>query len=911
MRLFRHSKAIAGLFTLAYLSLVSSTPIPKFVTEWTAEVKSAVLARGLKLDREVDVESLFATEINLDNFDVTCTALLQKVVKEFSRGSSEWTFLSVDSALDICALINPWNSMECSGVLGVYASYARSIQEFVRTKDPSKGDLRAACIIATSIAPGRPFSPLTKGSIKAKCEEVCTGSVGKTISTIDSSFCSASVDLCGATDFTLYSAFRTFTPSDFGVAVAVSVLLSEGSLGIRTTFREGCRFVHFLKQRGTFPSSSSAVSETELQASILEYYKTKIKEVGILTDSSDSGESENVLMKLLCSQVSSAIKSILGSDVKAPATKPKKPTVSSTHIVSSEVSPLSESSESIESEGRGDYSGYVPTHEKRPGMSSLHDSWFSSLKLSIKRGTRDIDNEFDESLTAAVLAIDNSQVYSSCISELKRRHIASHRKITEACRKIDPFSYVKCQKLNHFELMFLIRLREELDRNSKDIIVDLKDLCNLSPRISLRSLLRDRDEELSDMCIKELQRKSFKGKYPLSTRTIRKACVKSDYFRSSACGEMLSVGRSERINLVASLAQNLFSKRTDKERLQMTRESESGLPSYIDICNSVERIPVESIEDCVFELRDSLSKFRSFTGIMDIEGACVSSLTGEYYEYDRYGRPIIPSTSIYPGYPDYGARRPGIKRFYKDVEFAPPVSSLPWTRGDLPLEFPYSGKYLEQEYSESRKGYYKNEGGEVVYHDGNRFRMNGLWYVKLGNDWYLDTTPSAQRDFVRVSPSDPRYKPYPLNLYERPMGHGGPTGAPAPWRRKPYTYLSPSVPTYTPGYSPLQAMYGKPGLYPTVSHTTAYRRCEHCSSWIPLGHKHVHTGDDGVHIPVPGAEVTVREPYKGGKVDQGTLFKEKSWGPDGSLLGIRLVHDPDARPEDEDNKRSVGTQTTD
>lgn len=902
--------------------------------EWGMEIKSIVSSRGFTIESAQQIEELLASRISFDNFDVTCSAMLQEIIREPSHTTSELTFLNIDSALDICALINPWNSMECSGVTGVTASYARSIQEFVRTKDSSKGDLRAACMLASAIAPGRPFAPIAKGSIKAKCEETCSGDLSKTLSAIDPAFCSLTMDLCKVVDFTLYSAFSSFSDRDFGIAVATSILLSEGSLGLRTSFREGCRFVLSLKQKGVFPTSPSDVSEAAILSSISEFYKPKLVESGLLTSGTEA-KSEAVFLKVLVSQIAKASKSILDASVskKQPAqtavptvaARQRRPHSVSSVVSSSEVSPLSEDSDDSLSQDYVDSVKSVVSQDKHTSSSSspVLEAWFSTIKLSIRRGNGDVDVDFDDALNQALARIDSSSVYSSCVSELKRLNVSSHRKIVEACRKIDPFSHLKCQKLNHFELMFMIKLREELEKYGKDLIVDLKDLCALSPKMSMEVFLKNMNEELSNICIKTLQKKVFKGKYSLPDRVIKKACVKADYFRNTSCGSLVSSQYSDRMNLVLSLANSLFDKKSEKERLQTVRDSESNTPSYPDICNAVERLPVETVEDCVFEMRDSLSKYKSIFSMVDIEGSCITSLeiAHGYYPPHTPMRPGGPS--IYPGYlPPHADQRIGLRRFYKDMEFAPFVSTLPWTRRDLPQTFPFPGRYIQQEFSESRKGFYRDEQGKSVYHDGNRYLIDGYWFIKVGDNWYIDR--STALDFIKVSPNDPRYNPYPLSLYE-----------PAPdtkgvMKRKSFSmYLSPHTPIYHPHPHPhphvpitqapaLYDMYAKPPryspLYPTYQPAPYYSRCKKCYNWIPYGHEHEHEEDARKSRGEAGAgegsgKIEIKHPSEfdpsTGRFKTKTTILDRTGGPAEERFAYSLVPDPLPLP----GTREVGIQT--
>ncbi|POM82277.1 hypothetical protein CmeUKMEL1_01590 [Cryptosporidium meleagridis] len=848
MKFSKYSKIFLGLSAGAFASATTVFSYPAFVSEWASEIKSIVASKNLRIEAPEQLEQVLITGINFDSFDASCSALLQKIIREIGFES---TPLNLESALDICAVINPWNSMECSGITGVTASYARSIQEFVRIRDSSKGDLRAACLVASAIAPGRPFAPLIKGSVKSKCQEACSGPLSKSISAIDPSFCSLSIDLCNSVDFSLYAAFSSLNERELGIAVAVSVLLSEGSIGIRTSFREGCRFVLFLKNKGELPTSSSEVSESELFSNISEFYKSKLVESGLLPAAgSNMGSSDAVFLKVLSSQVAKATVSILEAQIpkKQADVRPKKTTIASTHITSSEVSPLSEASDSLSTEIKMQSF----TEAGQASTSSVLESWFETIKQSIKRGTKDIDQEFDDALNKAIARFDSSSVYFSCVSELKRFSLGSHRRITEACRKIDPFSHVKCQKLNHFDLMSMIKLREELEKHSRDIVVDLRDLCTLAPKMSMESFLRTRDEELSSMCIRTLKKSSFKSKYPISERGIKKACIKFDYFRTSSCGSLVS-SYPEKLNFVLSLAKNMFDKRTDKERLQIIRESEFNTPSYADICNSVERIPVETVEECIFELRDSLSKFKSVVSLLNIEGACIASLEGaQFGQYPHY--PHYPHYPPYPGsqfdrplhsiYPDHLHRpvipKKTIRRFYKDIEFQPQFPSHHWFRAELPSILEQRAPFLEQEYSESRKGYYKDQEGKAVYHDGHRYRLNGRWYVKLGDSWYIDNETSTSLDFIKISPGDPRYSTHPLSFYER-----SPSDPKGPLRRKSFaTYLSPQSPHYYPGSSSyLYTLYGRhPGqpYHPSDAHQPFYSKCEKCHNWIPYGHTHEH-----------------------------------------------------------------------
>lgn len=911
MKLSKYSKLSLGLLLSAFASS-SALAYPRFVKDWAKEIKNIALSRNFKIEASQQLEELLYNEVSLDNFDITCSILLQKIITE---PSSQEPSLNLESALDICALINPWNSMECSGIVGVTASYARSIQEFIRLKDSTKGDLRAACIIASAIAPGRPFAPLVKGSIKSKCEEVCSGTLSKTISAIDSSFCSLTVDLCNSVDFTLYNSFSSFSEREFGTAVAISVLLSEGSLGLRTSFREGCRFVLFLKQKGAFPSVPSDVSESDILSNVSEFYKTKLSESGLISVSNeDSKTSYTVFLKVLISQIAKATRTILEAQVpkKQAIVKQKKPVVTSTHITSSEVSPLSEVSDESFSSEINVSSRQVVT-EKRTSDSPVLESWFETLKQSIKKGSKDVDTEFDESLNKAVSKIDSSSVYFTCVSELRKIGLASHRRITEACRKIDPFSHAKCQKLNHFELMSIIKLREELEKYGKDLVVDLKDLCTIAPKISLESFLRSRNEELSSMCIRALQ-KGFKNKYSISDRAIKKACIKADYFRTSACGDLISSQYSERVNLVLSLANNMFDKKTDKERLQIVRESEFNAPSYVEICNTVEKLPVETVEDCIYEFRDSLSRFKSISSIMNIEGACIASL--EEAAYDRYYQRHYGfedshayQPSIYPDQRYVEIPRKSFRRFYKDIEYAPPVSSLQWFRREIPYEIrPES--FIEQEYSESRKGFYKDSDGKSVYHNGYRYKLNGLWFVKIGDQWYLDR--STALDFVKILPSDPRYSTYPLSLYERST-----TDPKGPLKRKSFaTYLSPHTPYYGGVGAPhqyghyLHQLYGKPGVdpsYPLQTSDAFYNRCTKCYNWIPYGHTHDHT--DPESGSQPKSYFTEKFPSLYDPKTNSYVTETNDYDKDGKLIRKKVDVSPTPAATPALNQRDASTQT--
>ncbi|KAL3130090.1 hypothetical protein CHM_1g3810 [Cryptosporidium hominis] len=906
MKFTKYSKISLGLLAGAFASAISVFSHPVYISEWATEIRGIVASKNLKIEAPEQLEQVLSG-INFDSFDASCSALLQKVIKEIGFDS---TPLNLESALDICAVINPWNSMECSGIIGVTASYARSLQEFVRIRDSSKGDLRAACLVASAIAPGRPFAPLIKGSIKSKCQEVCSGPLSKSISAIDPSFCSLSIDLCNSVDFSLYAAFSSFNERELGIAVAVSVLLSEGSAGLRTSFREGCRFVLFLKSKGALPTASSEVSESDLFSNISEFYRSKLIESGLLPSTDSNLRSgDTVFLKVLNSQVTKAIISILEAQIpkKQADVRPKRPTIASTHITSSEVSPLSEASDSLSTEVKMQSF----TEAGQTSTSSVLESWFETIKQSIKKGTKDIDREFDNALNKAIARFDSSSVYFSCVSELKRFSLGSHRRITEACRKIDPFSHVKCQKLSHFELMAMVKLREELEKNGKDIVVDLRDLCAVASKMSMESFLRTRDEELSSMCIRTLKKSSFKNKYPISERGIKKACIKFDYFRTSSCGNLVS-NYPEKVNFVLSLANNMFDKRTDKERLQIIRESEFSTPSYADICNSIERIPVETVEECIFELRDSLSKFKSIASLLNIEGACIASLEeipfGRYPPYppypgsqfDRYPPSIYPDRLHRPVFP-----KKSVRRFYKDIEFQPQFPSQHWFRTELPDILERRAPFLEQEYSESRKGYYKDQEGKPVYHDGYRYRLNGNWYVKLGEMWYIDNSSSL--DFVRISPGDPRYSNYPLSFYEK-----SPSDPKGPLRRKSFaTYLSPHSSYYYPRTSSyLYTLYGKhpgQGYYPTDAYQPFYSKCDKCHNWIPYGHTHVH-GPETKKTSLSRFEEKLPSTRDKSSPSGGYLTVTNEYDEDGRLL-VKTVEKtalPEANPPQ--GKREVGVQ---
>ncbi|KAH7649110.1 hypothetical protein FG379_003675 [Cryptosporidium bovis] len=912
------SALVLSACTVNATSVGVENAFPGYVLGWSRDLKNHFSRKGLKFVSDSSLEKELTAEISLDNFEVTCVALLQRTVKEFSTSSNKWDVLNLDSALEMCTLVNPWNSMECSGISGVYASYARSIQEFVRNRDHSKGDLRAACLLTTAIAPSRPFSPLVKGSIKSKCEEACSGDIGKTLLGIDSSFCSSTMDLCGAVDFTLYSAFNNLTEKQLGVAAAISILLSEGALGIRTTFREGCRFVLSLIQRGVFPSSSSSVSEALLQSSVSDFYKTKLQEVGLVSGgSSDSGDE--TLLSVAVSQIADAIKSVLDGNVESKRLRfgmgGGKPQFSIRTSVNSEVSPISAGSQTEDlssvSAGLSDTSEFKQSrrhHDKSRKLSRVQQDWFSTISLSIRRGTKDINLEFDSALTEAVLNIDTMNVYSTCVSELKKSRLASYRKITDACRKIDPFSNTKCQKLSHFELMHLIKIKDELESSKDDLIVDLRDLCGLSSKMSLKSFIKDETMELSEMCVSVLRGRTFKSKYGISERSIRKVCERTDYFRYSACGEM-AVNKSEKLSLVYAIASNLFSKKNDKERLQLIRESDNKLPSYVDICDAVGMMQTETIEDCVFEFRDSLKKFVAVSSIIDIEGACTISIGGpgiygsrypEYgfedryypsYGYDRY------RDGYYPLYP-----RTTVRRYYRDIENVPLVSSLPWSLSTLPDELRHSSRHIRQQYSESRKGFYRDSKGKVQFHDGVRYRLNGLWFIKIGDEWYIDRSDAL--DFIDVTPGDRRYQHFLERMYEKiPPAPG--VDRPIPiYRRRGYDYyFGPgrvSYPFY--GYSYLHDLYGKPGVSQGDLTPFGYHRCKECNSWTPYEHHHRTAGG-----PSDGVEVTTVDGprFIGGNIVTTTT----DYGYNGNVIREENLYHDDVSSNQSSNKRTVGTQT--
>ncbi|KAH8742124.1 hypothetical protein FG386_003451 [Cryptosporidium ryanae] len=912
---------LLSVYTINAASAGFEGIIPGYISFWSNDLKKNILRRGLKLVSDQSIERDLFNDISLDNFEVTCVALLQRAVREFSSSSNKWESINLDSALELCTLINPWNSMECSGVTGVYASYARSIQEFVRTRSSSNGDLRAACLLSTAIAPSRPFSPLNKGLIKQKCEEACSGHLGKTVSKIDSSFCSPEMDLCKAVDFTLYSAFSNFTEKQFGIAVAVSILLSEGSIGIRTTFREGCRFILNLLQKGVFPSSSSSVSESLLHSSILEFYRAKLQEVGLVSNGSNEPYPNDLtILNVVVSQITDAIKGILDSSVEPKKLRSSadagKPQPSIRISVSSEVSPISPESQTDDlssfSNGPSEISEfrYSKKHnDKSKKLSRVQQEWFTSISFSIRKGARDFNPEFDEALTEAVINIDSSSVYSSCVSELKRSRLVSYRKISAACSKIDPFSNIKCQKLSHFELMYLIKVKDELESAKDGFIVDLRDLCNISNKMSLKSFIRGENLELSEMCVSALRGRSFKSKYNVSERSIRKVCERTDYFRYSACGEMAASYKLEKISLVHAIASNLFNKKDNKERLQLIRESDNKLPSYIDICNTVSMMQTETVEDCVFDLRDSLRMFSSISSLIDIESACMISIGGPgiyggVYPGHKYEDRYYSQHGYYPsGY--LSPYQSTVRRYYEDIESVPLVSSLPWSLSALPEELRYTGKYIRQQFSESRKGFYKDTNGKVVFHDGIRYRLNGFWFVKIGDDWYIDR--SDAHDFVDIAPGDRRYQRFLAALYERVPSVPG-VERPVPiYRRRGYDhYFGPGYPRpyHYPhlGYSYLQDLYGKPGTFPgQASAPFVYNRCKQCNTWTPYEHSHTTPGDG------KGVELTIEEGphFEGVNV----VSTKTDYGFGGNIVQQTKTYHEDVNPDQTSNQRTVGTQT--
>ncbi|KAH7649121.1 hypothetical protein FG379_003686 [Cryptosporidium bovis] len=799
MRVFlRKLLSLASFFalglTLSGAPISCEIVIPNYVSEWQVELQALASSKGMRIAPGVSIADLLSTQVTFDDFENTCMKVLQNSIEEPSQVDGSFTYIDLDSALEFCAVINPWNSLECSGVLGVVASLATEIQSYVHTKDKQRGDLRAACLIASSVAPGRPFNVLRKGSIRKKCLSTCSEELSAPISKIDSSFCSMSSDLCGSIDFTLDSSFGTFNEIEFGIASSISTLISEGALGLKTTYSEGCDFVLNLKSKGIFPTSSSSVSESVLQSEVVSFFDSKLKEVGILPDSDSNDDlliQDKTLLSVIVTQISDAMKSIFDKYDTVTSILPLKSRIrsrkskqsvaaSSLSMTSSEVSPLSESSVESSLSGFSDSFDSQNHKDESIKLSSVQSDWYTTIFNTIRRGTKEIDETFNTALTIAVSKFDGANVFSSCVSVLRRSRLASDRKVSAACRKIDPFSDLRCQKLNNFELTYLIKLREELESISKRTsIVDLRDLCALSNKMSLKSFIRENDEEIGRKCIKALGNKTFRMKYPMSDKTITKACTISDYIRSSACSDIVISPLAVRIQSVSAISTSLFPRKNDKDRLKMIRRNSLDFPTYGDICNFVYKMGMESVEECSFGLREVLSRYTSVVTLMDIDGACLVAFgkTGIYGPSPvpgiDTGAPLPPSvpgiyppvsgiyppvSGIYPHFGPYGVPPPpppppGQLGPY----MGPSVSTIPWTaRAFLPERLVPPGGYIREQYSESRRGLYKTSDGEQVYHDGLRFLINGAWMVKVGDKWYIDSTGS--RDLVDIKPDSPKYK---------------------------------------------------------------------------------------------------------------------------------------------------------
>ncbi|KAH8742135.1 hypothetical protein FG386_003462 [Cryptosporidium ryanae] len=767
--------------TLSGISVRSETVIPSYAAEWESELQRLTSSRGMRVVSGVSLAELLSNNVIFEDFENTCTNVLQSAIEENSEIGNDFIKIDIDSALELCAVINPWNSLECSGVLGVVASLATEIQAFVHNKNKKKGDLRAACLIASSVAPGRPFDILKKGSIKSKCLNVCSQSLSASISKIDESFCSMSSDLCNSIDFTLDPAFSRFTPSEFGIASSVSVLLSEGALGLKTDYKEGCNFVLMLMDKGVLSASSGSISESLVFSELTSFYYSRLREIGMLSDSaSDEGilSSDKTLLSVIASQIADAIKLILGGSDPATPTKAflksrirpkklKKPVVATiSSETSSEVSPLSESSiESSLSDLSDSFDSHVYASDSIR-LSPVQLDWYNTIYHIIRKSTKEIDQEFDSALTLAVSKFDGANVFLSCVSVLRRSGLASKNKISAACRKIDPFSDVRCQKLNHFELLFLMKLREELETLSKRTsVVDLRDLCVLAGKMSLKSFVRDNDEEIDRKCSKALENKGFRSKYSISDKTIRKACAASDYIRSSACSDIVVSPFAARIQSVSAISASLYPKKNDRDRLKMVRKSALEFPTYADICNFVYTMGAESVEECSFGLREVLSKYTQTINLMDIEGACFVAF-GKVGIYGPSPMPgVVPSGAPFPPSPVPGVYPPisGIyPRFGPYGAPPPPPPPGPYMGPPIPGQegYIYSGGHVRVQYSESRRGNYKDGEGRSHYHDGLRFLVGGRWMVKLGDKWYIDY--GSSRDLVDVPHGDPKYAQPPI-----------------------------------------------------------------------------------------------------------------------------------------------------
>ncbi|OII74182.1 hypothetical protein cand_017360 [Cryptosporidium andersoni] len=710
------------LVILLQFSNIYTQPIyPKFVKEWVKNINPLFLNGGYRLSTSTNLEELFTKHLQGRDVYKSCIILLKSNIEVFDNNNKEWEVIDDKTAEKLCTTIDPLKSMECSGLIEPLISYAYSIREFLQKRGIKAPDLREVCILVSEIGPKRPFGLLNKGDIKKSCEDFCNNK--SNMNMFEENYCLNSIQLCKAIDFTLDNDFNSLTSQHFGMAVAISTMFGEMEPRAKITLRDGCRFMKYIIDKGLITRNIKDISEYSFELALSEFFVNRLYNIGVIdklsTDINAFLNSRSTSLVLLHKEIIRAIKSISQmSDKKVllRTTDNKIKSSKSSKIKNNEY--IDDISDIIE-ESNISLEISSPIN-KEYNFNGAQKTWSIILRREILSRINRIPN-IDYLISDIVTSIRSNRVFITCLNAMKESGIHISKSIMHsACYKIDPFSFHDCQRLNIFDLQYIINLQKKLEFEINGPI-DLRDLCSFSTQLTPSDLYNIEEDDIYNSCISSLLENHISTKYNLNKTVRHNACKKSDFSIRTPCLDIMqSTYRSDhsKIQMVFTLAKSLVNSNIYSDvYLKLLRSGNpSNFPTFSDLCMAVNRMDSNIFEECKSEIEYILRPFSS-NYIFDINKGC-----NRITEETRYYKPQVR------------------RKYYSQYRYTPTLY-LP-RRSELfeligSPELLESSELLDVDYSKPA-GMYRLSDGSIQYFDGKRYRINGNWWIKLGDKWMVD-----------------------------------------------------------------------------------------------------------------------------------------------------------------------------
>ncbi|EEA08235.1 uncharacterized protein CMU_019780 [Cryptosporidium muris RN66] len=711
------------LVILLQFSYIYTQPIyPKFVKEWVKNISPLFLNGGYRLSISTSLEELFTKHLQGRDVYKSCIILLKSNIEVFDNNNKEWGVIDDETAEKLCTTIDPLKSMECSGLIEPLISYAYSIREFVQKRSIEAPDLRAACILVSEIGPKRPFGLLNKGDIKKRCEDFCNNNMSN-MNMFEGDYCLNYIQLCKAIDFTLDNDFYSLTPQDFGMAVAISTMFGEMEPKAKITLRDGCRFMKYIIDKGLITKNINDISEYSFELALSEFFASRLHNIGIIdkpsTDINTFLNSRSTSLVLLHKEIIRAIKSISQISDKKVLLRTTNNKIKSSKSSKIENDKYIDDISDIIEESNLSLGIYSPIN-KEYNFNGAQKTWSIILRKEILSRINIIPN-IDYLISDIVTSIRSNRVFITCLNAMKESGIHISKSIMfSACYKIDPFSFHDCQRLNIFDLQYIINLQKKLEFEINGPI-DLRDLCSFSTQLTPSDLHNIEEDDIYNSCISSLLESHISTKYNFNKTVRHNACKKSDFsIRTPCLNIMQSIYKSDysKIEMVFTLAKSLVnSDRYSDVYLKLLRSGNpSNFPKFSDLCMAVNRMNSNTFEECKSEIEYILRPFSS-NYIFDINKGC-SKITEE----TRYYKPQVRRSY-------YSQHR------YIPTLYLPKRSEL-FELIDSP-ELLESPELFDVDYSKPA-GMYRLSDGSIQYFNGKRYKINGNWWIKLGDKWMVD-----------------------------------------------------------------------------------------------------------------------------------------------------------------------------